>query len=105
MNIHARYLRLQEIDDLVTPLLKRDFGPFGYRDRQISEEEDFDGMPIIRLRAEVEQAVPAKELVQTLGKIHDLLRSKDEERFVFLSAPGPNPVLPDGDEDFDEGFD
>lgn len=105
MNIHARYLRLHEIDDIVTPLLAEAFKPYGYRDKSIREEEIFDGDHVIRVRADVERPVPVEELTKALTSIHDALRAKDEERFVFLSAPGPNPVLPDGDEDFDEGFD
>ncbi len=98
-SLRARYLYPDEIDAIVTPLLAEAFKPFGYKDRSIKEDETFDGDPIIRVTADVAQPVPAATLSKTQSRIHDALRAKDEERFVFLSAPGPNREVPDGDED------
>ena len=85
----------------MTPLLEKDFQPYGYKDRQIEEVETFDGEPVIRVRVDVDQAVPADELVQTLTRIHGALRLNNDERFVFLSAPGPQEDNADADEDVD----
>jgi hypothetical protein len=90
-----------EIDKIVTPLLTDDFKAFGYKDKSIKEDETFDGEPVIRVKVDVAQPVPAKELVQTLARIHDALREQSDERFVFLSAPGPEIASHGGDEDED----
>jgi hypothetical protein len=97
-SLRVRYLYPQEIDDIITPLLSEAFNPYGYTDKSISEDETFDGDPIIRVRANVAQPVPAADLVETLSRIHDALRAKNEERLVLLSAPGPNAPLT-GNED------
>lgn len=101
-SLRARYLYPNEIDAIVTPLLTEAFTPYGYKDKSIQEEETFDGDPIIRVTADVAQPVPAEQLARTLSRIHDALRAKDEERFVFLSAPGPQaPYSSDDEEDLD----
>lgn len=100
-SLRTRYLSPDEIDQIVTPLLADGFEPFGYKSRSIKEDEAFDGEPIIRVRADVERPVPAEQLVKTRSRIHDALRAEHDERFVFLSAPGPDRELPPGDEDED----
>lgn len=97
-SLRAKYLYPQEIDDIVTPLLTEAFKPYGYKDKSIREDETFDGDPIIRVKADVDLPVPAEELARTLSRIHDALRAKEDERFVLLSAPGPQTPL-SGDED------
>jgi hypothetical protein len=100
-SLRARYLSPEEIDEIVTPLLMDNFKSFGFADKSIKEEETYDGEPIIRVVADVSQPVPAKELVQTASRIHDALRKKDDERLVFLSAPGPVVATFAGEEDED----
>lgn len=100
-SLRAKYLSPEEIDKIVTPLLTDDFRSFGYKNNSIEEDETFDGEPVIRVRADVEQPVPAEQLVQTLNRIHDALRQQHDERFVFLSAPGPKRLSEGGDEDED----
>ncbi|MCW0001257.1 hypothetical protein OE766_23835 [Pararhizobium sp. YC-54] len=100
VNLRATYLSPEEIDKIVSPLLTKDFEAYGYKDKSIKEDETFDGEPIIRVRANVEKAVPADEMIATLSRIHDALRSENDERFVFLSAPGPEaPVVGGVDEE------
>lgn len=101
VNVHAKFLTLDQIREIVVPVLKSDFGKFGYRGSEIKEDETFDGMPVIRVTANVARPVPAPEWTITLLKLHDLLRAKDDERFVFLSAPGPSEDVTTGDEDVD----
>jgi len=102
-NLRAKYLYPKEIDAIVTPLLTEAFKPYGYKDKSIQEDETFAGDQIIRVKADVDQPVPAEQLAKTLSQIHDALRAQDEERFVFLSAPGPDEPLAgdEGDEDVD----
>nr|WP_316651597.1 hypothetical protein [uncultured Gellertiella sp.] len=101
--LRAVYLAPEEVEKIVAPLLKEDFAAYHFRGKSIQEDETFDGDPIIRVRAEVGEAVPAAQLIQTLTRIHDALRRQNDERLVFLSAPGPNAVSPEdqGDEDVD----
>jgi hypothetical protein len=99
-NLRAVYLQPDEIDAIVTPVLEQDFKRFGYRDKVIREDETFEGEPIIRVRADVEQPVPGEELVKTLTRLHAALEARNDERFVFLSAPGPEIISgDDADED------
>ena len=101
-NLRAIYLAPEEIGRIVTPLLRRDFESYGLTDTLIKEDETFDGDPVIRVRAEVRSAVPAGKLVETLTRIHDALRAHNDERIVFLSAPGPDmSPQDDADEDMD----
>ncbi|ATN32625.1 hypothetical protein ACO34A_02250 [Rhizobium sp. ACO-34A] len=100
-SLRAVYLAPEQIDKIVTPLLSDAFKDYGFNRASIKEDETFDGEPIIRVRADVKEAVPARELVKILGRIHDALRAGNDERIVFLSAPGPAVVAPAGDEDED----
>ena len=100
-HLQTVYLEPQEIDRIVTPLLNESFEAYGFHGKTIEEDETFSGDPIIRVRAEVETAVPADKLVSVLGRIHDALRIHHDERVVFLSAPGPALAQPEGDEDED----
>lgn len=102
-NLRAKYLYPKEIDAIVTPLLAQAFAPYGYRDSSIEEDETFAGDPIIRVKVDVETAVPAEKLARTRSEIHDALRAEDEERLVFLSAPGPEKPLTGTEDDEDFG--
>jgi hypothetical protein len=101
INVHAKFLTVDQIRDILTPVLQSDFGRFGYRGSEIKEDETFDGMPVVRVTVDVERPVPAPEWTMTLVRLHDLLRARNDERFVFLSAPGPSEDTPPGDEDVD----
>ena len=96
-NLRAKYLYPEQIDEIVTPLLTEAFKSYGYKDKTIKEDEIFDGEPVIRVTADVERAVPARELANASNRIHDALREKDEERIDFLSAPGPDRPLESGE--------
>jgi hypothetical protein len=98
-SLRAVYLQPEEIDRIVTPLLAKGFKRYGFHGKLIQEDETFSGDPIIRVRADVDKPVPASELVSVLGDIHAALRTQNDERFVFLSAPGPKLDAVGGDED------
>lgn len=100
-SLRAIYLAPEEIERIVTPLLREGFKAYGFSGNTIAEDETFSGDPVIRVRADVATAVPADDLVSVLSQIHAALREKNDERFVFLSAPGPSIGEPDGDEDED----
>ncbi|NSZ15298.1 hypothetical protein [Agrobacterium vitis] len=94
------YLTPDDIKVIVNPLMAEGFSAYGFRSSTIEEDETFSGDPIIRIRADVTRAVPANETVSVLSKIHAALREKNDERTVFLSAPGPS--LSDVGDDEDE---
>ncbi|MGV0816840.1 hypothetical protein [Martelella sp. AMO21009] len=82
-------LSVEKIAAIAAPLLQSDLSAYGYKGETIREDETFDGEPIIRIMVHVETAVPVEKLNGTLKKVHDLLRQDNDERLVFLSAPGP----------------
>lgn len=94
------YLTPDDIRVIVNPLMAAGFNAYGFKSSTIEEDETFSGDPIIRIRADVERAVPASETVSVLSKIHAALGAKNDERTVFLSAPGPS--LSDSGDDEDE---
>lgn len=100
-SLRTVYLAPDDVNRIVMPLLKEGFGTYGFRGQTVEEDETFSGDPIIRVRAEVDRPVPASELVSVLGRIHAALRARNDERFVFLSAPGPARAQPEGDQDED----
>lgn len=101
MNIHARYLTIEEIKPLISNVLQREFEAFGYKGAQVSEDETFDGLQIIRVNADVERPVSAEVLISTGSNLQNALRDKRDERVVFLSAPGPASDLDRTQEDED----
>lgn len=101
INLRATYLSPEQIDKLVSPVLAEGLKDYGYEGKSIKEDETFDGDPIIRLRADVRQPVPVEEQVRMLSRIHDLLRTENDERIVFFSAPGPSSQSSAEDEDED----
>lgn len=102
-NLRAVYLAPEEISEIVVPLLQEDFTAYGFRGQIIKEDEAYDGDPIIRVRADVGKPVPVSVQIKTLSRIHDALRAKNEERIVFLSAPGPDSLSKGTDDEVDAG--
>ncbi|HBF30017.1 hypothetical protein [Rhizobium sp.] len=99
-NLRARYLSPEEIDEIVTPLLQERFRDYGFKGKSIEEHVTTDGdEPFIRVRADVDRAVPAEELVSAHLLVNAALQAQDEDRFVILTASGPSIALPGGDED------
>lgn len=101
MNIHQRYLTVEEMKPLISNVLQQEFAAFGYKDARVREDETFDGMQIIRVNADVERPVSAEILIATGSTLQNVLRDKREERVVFLSAPGPASDLDNNQEDED----
>ena len=98
-NLHAIYLKTQDIREIALPILKKRFKQYGFRDADVREEETFDGDPILRMVAHVEKQVPARILLDANEDIHVSLRTKGEERFVFLSTKRPGENEQEADED------
>lgn len=102
MNVHARPLKLNEVEKISMPILRGGFANFGFSKADITEDESFDGTPVFRIDAEVTRKVPADVIVDTLDAIHTLLRERGEERIVFLTTKLPQvEVSVDSEEDAD----
>lgn len=101
MNIHARYLTVEEVRELASPELEHGFREYGLQSVDVAESKDYQGEPILTISAGTDRPVPADLLVNTLDAIHALLRSKHEERMVFLSTnrPGSSEVIGPSDEE------
>jgi hypothetical protein len=85
-NVHAEYMTDLEVQKIALPILKQRLERFGFQGVAIKEEEDFDGSSIFRMTARVQDKVPARILIDTLGAIHAALRKIGEGRFVYLST-------------------
>ncbi|MBX3570395.1 MAG: hypothetical protein KF914_20200 [Rhizobiaceae bacterium] len=99
MNVHARYIDLEQARKLVLPVVEQHFAEMGFIDASMVESEDFEGGPIFRVDANVTQEVPASVMADTLADIHTSLRSKGDDRVVFLTARLPGDAAPNSDED------
>jgi hypothetical protein len=96
-NLHAELMTAKAVHDIALPILEKTLAPFGFQHVTVNEEEDFDGDHIFRMTAHVQTKVPANKLIDTLEAIHRALRSKGEERFVYLSTERPGEVENDED--------
>lgn len=94
---HATYLRNTDIRQISLPILNKQLNSFGFHDVDVREEEDFDGSYVVRMTAHVKSRVPARELIDVVNDIQDILRKKGDLRFVFLSTKLPGSDEPDED--------
>jgi len=88
-NLHAELMTAKAVQDIALPILEKALAPFGFQRVTVNEEEDFDGDHIFRMTAHVQTKVPANTLIDALDAIHHALRSKGEDRFVYLSTKRP----------------
>ncbi|CAN7265031.1 hypothetical protein [Pararhizobium sp. LjRoot238] len=91
MNVHAKYLNADEVKELTSPLLKKQFSAYDFRTVNVREDETFDGASVFRITVDVGEKVPVDKLVDALDVLHSTLRSKGEERLIFLSTNVPSP--------------
>lgn len=81
-----KYLDADEVAQIATPILVREFNQYAFRDVEAEEIEDFDGDNIFRLNALVGQKVPAERVIKAMTAINAALRAMGELRFVNLST-------------------
>jgi hypothetical protein len=77
----------QEIQEVVSNVLRSRTPEAGFRGAEVRSDIDFDGESIIRVTARYERR-PAERREALIGAVHDLrdaLIAKGEERFVFLT--------------------
>ncbi|HMQ58820.1 MAG TPA: hypothetical protein PKE65_09755 [Rhizobiaceae bacterium] len=90
MKVHARFLTTDEARRVSLAPLREYFSRFGFTEATVSEDETYDGAPVFRIVANVEQTVPTETFVDALSAIHNALRKEGEERLVFLSTSLPS---------------
>jgi hypothetical protein len=89
-----------EIERLASEILRRHLHTFGFQGVEARSEVDFDGSPVIRVRARyTNENVPTSAITQSLHDIRSELINRGEDRFVLLESEylGTQPV----DEDVD----
>jgi len=87
-----------EINDVVTKLLRQRLKNYGFRGSTVRSEEDFDGVSILRVTAHLEKGnLPFGLLTDVLHDIRSKLLTKGEERFVLLNSESPEDEVIDED--------
>lgn len=80
-----------QITEIVTKVLRREFKGLGLERVLVNSEEDFDGDSIIRVNAKLKDGTaPADRLAKALHDIRSELIDRGEDRFVFLSSAQPD---------------
>ena len=88
-----------EINAVVSELLRGRFGDAGFEYSTVKSEEDFDGASIVRVTAHFNNGkVPTGRLIDAMHDVRSELIPRGEERFVFLSSEYPGE---DEDEDLE----
>ncbi|MCE7030255.1 hypothetical protein [Jiella avicenniae] len=75
-----------EVEALLTSVLADVLAEFDFKGATFQEELDFDGEPIFRVVATVEQRVPAARLMDAISATNRALRQRGDDRFVILST-------------------
>ncbi len=90
-----------EVEKIVAHILQKRFQANGFSRSDVVSEEDFDGVPIIRVTAHVESPVDnAIDKVDAILAIQDELQQFGDDRFVYLDVDAPgSQESPDEDED------
>jgi hypothetical protein len=88
-----------EINEVVSELLRKRFADLGFERSTVESEQDFDGSSVIRVMAHFsKRGIPADRLIDAGHDIRSALIKRGEERFVFLDSAVPH----DQDEFVDE---
>lgn len=75
-----------EVSEIAASIIGERLRPFGFEDVTVADEEDFDGIHILRMIAQVRDKVPADRLIDTIDAVRTALLKRGEDRFVYLSA-------------------
>ena len=86
MNIHQKYLTVEQIKDLIEPVLAVKLKAFDFKAVTVSEEVAYDGDPMLRVLADVDVGVPTTVFVETLNAVYEALRNENEDRLVLMST-------------------
>jgi len=76
-----------DINQVVSGLLRHHFEDLGFERSTVKSEEDFDGTTILRVTAYLKNAdASTNRLIEALKDIRSNLIARGEERFVFLDS-------------------
>ncbi len=80
-----------EINKVVSKILREHLKDFGFSRSTVHSEQDFDGASILRITAHCKKwDVPSSRLTDALHEIRSNLLRRGEERFVLLGSQSPN---------------
>jgi hypothetical protein len=88
-----------EINGVVSELLRKRFADAGFERSTVESEQDFDGSSILRVKAHFNGEVPSERLIDALHDIRSELIRRDEERFVVLNSVSPHEEFVDEEEE------
>jgi hypothetical protein len=89
-----------EINEVVSKLLRSRFGDLGFEYSTVKSERDFDDTSILRVTAHFKNGdVSTKQMINALHDIRSELIARGEERFVFLDSEYPGQEVEYEDED------
>ena len=76
-----------EIQGVATEILRERLGAFGFQAADAHSEIDFDGSPVIRVKARyADERAPTAAITQSLNDIRSALIHRGEQRFVLLEG-------------------
>lgn len=90
-------LTLEQVRDVITPVLEKELGGYGFAGLSLRFADDHDGDPSIYVEVDFREG--HKPLPQGLAsivgiRVIDALREKGENRFPYTTVRSRNPVLP-----------
>lgn len=84
-----------QIEQVASKIVAKHLQSFGFKGVDVKSEIDFDGSPIIRIRARyTDDKAPTSAITQSLHDIRNELLRLGDERFVILEGDylGAEPV-------------
>jgi hypothetical protein len=98
----SRTMTENEINEVVSRLLRSRFADLGFERSTVESEEDFDGSSNLRVTAHFSRGpVSADRLIDASHDIRSELIRRGEERFVFLDSELPQDQGEFVDEDLE----
>jgi hypothetical protein len=98
MSTETEIMTEDEINRIVSKLLRERFKDFKFQRSTVQSEQDFDGSSILRVTAHFRKRdVPSDRLIDALHDIRAKLLDKGEERFVFLNSEFPEEQVVEED--------
>jgi phosphoribosylformylglycinamidine (FGAM) synthase PurS component len=92
------YVEKADLKRIATRILADRLHRFGFKSVAIIEEEDFDGSPVVRLNADVDVIVPAKDLIAATTEATKALQQEGDDRYVYLRAVPQDADFADAEE-------
>ena len=76
-----------DIEQIASRILRDNLGPFGFQGSDVRSEIDFDGSPVVRIKARYTDAnAPTKAITKSMHEIRTALLRQGEQRFVLLEG-------------------